>query len=123
VAGEQDFHQDDGQEDRERIVDAGLDLQGGADAGEQACGRQHVAEGGEPGAQSAVEQDQAERHGTYGVGKLHIVELDAAKAGFARQHADQKEDQQQRGAEAQRDQARHDAGQHQHRAEQDRYAD
>ena len=76
-----------------------------------------------PGAQAAVEQDQAERHRADRVGEPHVVELDAADAGFAGQHADQQEDQQQRRAEAQRDQARHDAGQHQHGAEQDGDAD
>ena len=32
LAGEQDLDQHDGEEDRERIVDAGLDLERGADA-------------------------------------------------------------------------------------------
>ena len=53
--------------------------------------RQHVAEGLEPGAQAAVEQDQAERHRAHGVGQLDIVEDDAAGAGFAGQHADHQE--------------------------------
>ena len=88
-----------------------------------AGGREHVAECRKPRAQAAVEQDQAERHGADGIGQPHVVELDAADAGFAGQHADQEEDQQQRRAEAQRDQARHDAGQHQHGAEQDGDAD
>ena len=39
---------------------------------------------------------------------------DAARPRFARQHADDQEDEQQRGAEAQRDQARQNAGEHQH---------
>ena len=83
----------------------------------------HVAEGLEAGAQAAVEQDQAERHRADGVGRLHVVELEAERARLARQHADEQEHQQQRRAEAQRDQARQDAGQHQQRAEQDAEAD
>ena len=84
---------------------------------------QHVAEGLEAGAQAAVEQDQAERHGADGVGHLDVVEDDAAGAGFAGQHADQQEGEQQRRAEPQRDQARQDAEQHQQRAQQQRKTD
>ena len=58
-----------------------------------------------------------------GINEPHILEMDAERPGFARQHADDKEDQQQRPAETQGDQARQDAGQHQKRAEQDQKAD
>ncbi len=177
VAEQQVFDQRDGEEDRDRIVEPGFDLQRGVDArpqpqalgvqqeehgggvgrghhgagqqrlrpahaqrehrsrrgqrgGDHDAGRrqrpgraEHVAEGLEPGAQAAVEQDQAERHRAHRIGHLDVVEDDAAGAGFAGQHADQQEREQQRRAEPQRDQARHDAGQHQQRAQQQREAD
>ena len=71
-------------------------------------------------AQAAVEQDQRQRDRADGVGGRDVVEHDAAGAALARQHADDEEHQQQRRAEAQRDQARQNAGQDQQAAEQDR---
>ena len=169
--------QHDGEEDRERIVDPGLDLERRADARPQpqplgvqqeehrrgvgrgddradqqrlgpaeperkhrrrrgqrgshqhADGRQqarradHVAEGLVAGAQTAVEQDQRQRHRSDGVGEPHVVEPDAERPRLARQHADQQEHQQQRRAEAQRHQARQDAGQDQKRRKQNADAD
>ena len=177
AAGEQYLDQDDGEKDRERIVDAGLDLErcgnarakpqslgvkqeehrrgigrghhstdqqplvpvqlqrpdgdrrgqrhGDQDAGGRQHARrgEHIAERREPRTQPAVEQDQGERHRPDRIGQPHVVELDAADAGFAGQHADQEEHEQQRRAEAQRHQTRHNAGEHQHGAEQDGDAD
>ena len=94
--------------DRDRRRDRRRDQD--PDRRERAGRRQHAAEGGKPGAQTAVEQDQGQRDRADRVGELHVVEADAAGPGFSGQHADQNEDQQQRGAEAQRHQTRQDAG-------------
>ena len=94
-----------------------------ADGRQQARRPDHVAEGLVAGAQPAVEQDQRQRHRSDGVGEPHVVEPDAERPGLARQHADQEEDQQQRRAEAQRHQARQDAGQDQKRRKQNTDAD
>ena len=85
--------------------------------------RQHGADALKPRLQSAVEQDQRQRHRSHQVGGADVVELQLAGAGIAGQHADHQKDQQQGRAEAQRQQARQDAGHHQNRAEQDGYAD
>ena len=87
------------------------------------AGREHAAECLQAGAQAAVEQDQRQRHRADGISHLHVIELDAARPRLPCQHADKEEDEQQRRAEPQRDQARHDAGDHQQRAEQDGKAD
>ncbi len=50
---------------------------------------------------------------------LHVVEMDAAGPGFAGQHTDDDEDQQQGRAETQRDEARQDARHHQQGPKQD----
>ena len=85
--------------------------------------RQHGAERGKARAQSAVEEDQRQRDGADGINEPDILEMDAERPGFARQHADDTEDQQQRPAETQGDKARQDAGQHQKCAEQDQKTD
>ena len=87
------------------------------------AGPEHAAEGRKARAQAAVEQDQRERDRADQVGRAHVVELDAARPGLARQHAEDEEHQQQRRAEAQRDEARQDARQHEQRAEQNAEAD
>ncbi len=80
--------------------------------------RQHGAKGRKARAQTAVEQNERERDRADRVGQGHVIEADATGSGFAGQHADGKEDQQQRGTEPQRHKARQDAGQNQHRSEQ-----
>ena len=171
-ARRQILDQKDGEQDRERIVAAGFDLERSADAGAQAQaagmdqeehrrgigrghdrthqqqlapahveqvlgdrsgqprrdhdadgrqrgrGRQHAAEGRQPGTQAAVEQDQGQRDRADQIGHPHVVELDAARSGLAREHADDQEHQQQRGPETGRNQTGHDAGQDQQRTEQ-----
>ncbi len=79
---------------------------------------ENAAECGQPGTQTAIEQDQGERDGADQIGGPHIVELDAAGTGFAGQHADRQKHQQQRGAKPQRHKARQDARKHQCRAQQ-----
>ena len=169
--------QDDRQQHGERIVAAGFDLEGRADARAQPqpagmdqkeyrCGvgrgddradqqrlgpghaeqkfrhrsrqrrrhqdangrqrdrrRQHAAERGEAGAQAAIEQNERERDRADHIGRVHVVELNAAWTALAREHANDQEHEQQRGSEAHGHQARHDAGQHQERAEQNANAD
>jgi hypothetical protein len=85
--------------------------------------RQHRADALKPGSQATIEQDQRQRHRAHQIGGAHIVEAQLAGAGVAGQHADQQKHQQQRCAEAQRQQARQNAGHHQDRAEQNGYAD
>ena len=80
--------------------------------------RQNIAEGRKACAQSAIEQNKGQRDRADGIGDADVIELDAARSVLASQHANQKEDQQQRRPEAHRDQARQDAGEHQQAAEQ-----
>ncbi len=94
-----------------------------ADGGEPERRRNHAAEGREPGAQAAVEQDQRQRHRTDQIGGVHVVETQSAGSGFAGEHADEQEEQQQGRAEAQREQARQNTGHHQNGAKQDGDAD
>ena len=75
-----------------------------ADGRERAGRGQHAAEGHKTRAQTAVEQDQRQRDRADRESEPHIVEMDSAGPGLAGQHADHNEDQQQRSAEAQRDQ-------------------
>ena len=93
------------------------------DGRERGRRRQHAAKGGKPRAQAAVEQDQRQRDRADHVGRAHVVELDAARPPFAREHPDDQEHEQQRRAEAHRHQARHDAGQDQESAQQNADAD
>ncbi len=172
VADGEKLDQEDGQQDRERIVAAGLDLERRADAraqpqssrmheeehrrgigrgddrahqqrldrvhsqriggdrGGQGRGQQHAdggerdrrpehaAEGRKARAQAAVEQDQRQRDRAHHIGGANVVEHQAARPALASEHADDQEHQQQRCAEAQGDEARHDAGEHQQGAEQ-----
>ena len=67
--------------------------------------RENAADRGIACTQAAIEQDQGERDGPHEIGHAHIVELDAAGAGFAGQHADREEAQQQGGAKPQGNQA------------------
>ena len=85
--------------------------------------REHGSDALKLGPQAAVEQDQRQRHRAHQKGRAHVVEVDLARAGVARQHADHQEHQQQGCAEAQREQARQDSGHHQNGAEQNGYAD
>ena len=85
--------------------------------------RQHRADTLKPGPQAAIEQDQRQRHRPHQIGGADVVEPQLAGTGIAGQHADEQEYQQQRGAEAQREQARQNAGHHQDRAKQNGYAD
>ena len=62
-----------------------------ADGGEHEGRRDHAAERREPRAQTAVEQDQRQRHRTDQIGRVDVVELHAAGTGFAGEHADQRE--------------------------------
>ncbi len=94
-----------------------------ADRRQHHRGRQHRADALKPRAQAAIEQDQRQRHRPHQIGGAHIVEPQLARTGIAGHHADQQEHQQQRRAEAQRQQARQNAGHHQNRAEKDGYAD
>ena len=94
-----------------------------ADGRQRERRRQHAAEAGKARTQAAVEQDQRQRDRADQVGGADIVELEAAGPALAGQHADDQEHQQQRRAEAQRDQTRQDAGEHQQAAEQDGDAD
>jgi hypothetical protein len=94
-----------------------------ADRGQRHRGRQHRANALKPRSQAAVEQDQRQRHRAHQIGGAHVVEPQLARAGIAGQHADEQEHQQQRRAEAQRQQARQNAGHHQNRAEKNGYAD
>ena len=171
---EQDLDQDDGEKDRERIVDAGFDLERGADARpqpqppgvEQEEHRRRVGRGhhgadqqrlgpvdaahdtGDRRGQRRRDQDtQRWRAGlrararcgrsrsrvrsppsnrirasatSHHIGQPHVVELDAAAAGFAGQHAGSGGHQGSNGAPKRNaTRLRHDAGQHQHGAEQD----
>jgi hypothetical protein len=77
----------------------------------------------EPRSQAAIEQDQRQRHRSHQIGGANVVEPQLARAGIAGQHADHEKHQQQRRAEAQRQQARQNAGHHQNRAQKNRYAD
>ena len=94
-----------------------------ADGRKHHRGRQHRADALKPRAQSAVEQDQRQRHRADKIGRPHVVELQLPGTGIAGQDADEQEHQQQRRAEAQREQARQDAGHDKHGAEQNGYAD
>ena len=94
-----------------------------ADRRQHHRGRQHRADALKPRSQAAIEQDQRQRHRSHQIGGAHIVEPQVAGAGIAGQHADHQKHQQQRRAEAQRQQARQNAGHHQHRAEKNGYAD
>ena len=78
-------------------------------------GREHAAKGRKARAQAAVEQDQGERDRADEIGGADVVELEAAGPGFAREHAEDEEYQQQRRAKAQRHQARQNAREHQER--------
>src|SRR6185437_5868423 len=60
---------------------------------------------------------------THEVGGADVVEAELARASIAGDHADHQKHQQQGRAEAQRQQARQDAGHDQNRAEKDGYAD
>ncbi len=90
-----------------------------ADGREHEGRRDDAAEGRKPRAQAAVEQDQRQRHRADQVGRVDVIERDPAGTGFAGEHADQEEHQQQRRTEPQGDEARQDAGQHQQCAEHD----
>src|SRR6266850_265097 len=70
-----------------------------------------------------IEQDQRQRHRADQIGGADVVEPQLPRAGVAGQHADEQEHQQQWRAEAQREQARQNAGHHQSRAEKNGYAD
>ena len=172
IADREEADEEQSEQNRKRIVAAGFDLEGGADAraqaqsagmkqkeyrrgigrghdradqqrlgpahGEQIFGDrrgqrrrqqdpggrerdrrpQHAAEGREPRAQAAVEQDERQCDRADHVGGAHVVELEAARSSLAREHADDEEHEQERRAEAHRHQARHDARQHQEGAEQ-----
>ena len=85
--------------------------------------REHRADALKPRAQAAIEQDQRQRHRSHQIGGAHIVEAQLPRAGIAGQHADEQKHQQQRRAEAQRQQARQNAGHHQCGAEKNGYAD
>ncbi len=93
------------------------------DGRERGRRRQHAAKGGKPRAQAAVEQDQRQRDRADHVGRAHVVELDAARTSFTREHPDDQEHEQQRRSEAHCHQARHDAGQDQESAQQNADAD
>ena len=69
------------------------------------------------------EQDQRTRYRSHQIGGAHVVEPQLAGAGIAGQHADHEKHQEQRRAEAQREQARQDARHHQCCAEKNGYAD
>ena len=97
--------------DRDRRREHGRDQH--PDGRERAGRAEHAAEGGEAGAQAAIEQDQRQRDRADRVDQRHIVEADAAGPGLARQHSHQDEDQQQWCAKAQSHKARQDAGQRQ----------
>ena len=94
-----------------------------ADRGEHHRGRKHGADVLEARAQAAVEQDQRQCDRADEIGAAHVVELQPAGSGIARQHADDEEHQQQGGAEAQREQAREDARHDEHGTQQDRDTD
>jgi hypothetical protein len=85
--------------------------------------RKHRTDVLEARPQAAVEQDQRQRDRTDQIGGPHVVELELAGSGIARQHADHEKHQKQRRAEAQRQQARQDASHHERGAEQDSDAD
>jgi hypothetical protein len=85
--------------------------------------RQHRADALKPRLQPAIEQDQRQCHRSHQIGGADIVESKLAGAGIAGQHADEQKHQQQRRAEAQREQAGENAGHHQHRTEKNGYAD
>jgi len=85
--------------------------------------RQHRADALKPRSQAAIEQDQRQRHRAHQIGGAHVVEPQLARAGIAGQHADHQKHQQQRRAEAQRQQARQDARHDKRGAEKNGYAD
>ena len=85
-------------------------------------GPEHAAKGRKARAQAAVEQDERERHRSNQIGRAHVVKLDP-KAALAGRHAEDEKDEQQRRPEAQRDEARQDAGEYQGCAKQDGKAD
>ncbi|MGX1168116.1 hypothetical protein AB7M16_004382 [Bradyrhizobium sp. USDA 372] len=89
-----------------------------ADGREHERRGEHGADAGKARAQAAVEQDQGERDGADQIGGADVVELELTGAGIAGEHADDQEDEQQRRAEAQRKQAREDAGHDEDGAEQ-----
>ena len=89
-----------------------------ADRGKHNGRPQHIPEAGEARPQAPVEQNERQRDRTDGIGRGDIVELESARSALAGHHADQQEYQEQRSAEAQRDQARQDAGKNQQAAEQ-----
>ena len=89
-----------------------------ADGREHHGGREHGADAGKARLQAAVEQDQGQRHRADQIGRADVVELELAGTRITRQHADREEDQQQRRAEAQREQARQDTGHDEDGAEQ-----
>ena len=94
-----------------------------AESGEHDRRRQHRPDGLKSRPQPAVEQDQRQRNRADQIGGSDVVELQAAGAGVAGNHAYHEEHQQQRRTEAQRQQARHDSCHHQARAEKNGYAD
>ena len=91
-----------------------------AEGREQERGDEHAAEGREPGPEPAVEEDHRKRPRSHEIGHAVVVEADAARPVLAGEHADDEEDQEQRGAEARGDQAGEDADQNQRGADEDR---
>ena len=94
-----------------------------ADGGEHDRRRKHGADMLKARAQAAVEQDQGERDRADQIGRAHVVELQPAGSGIARQHADDEEHQQQRRAEPQRQQTGEDAGHDERGTQQNRDTD
>ncbi len=94
-----------------------------ADRRQHHRGSQHRADALKPRSQTAIEQDQRQRHRAHQIGGADVVEPQLPRAGVAGDHADEQEHQQQRRAEPQRQQARQNAGHYQNRAEKNGYAD
>jgi len=94
-----------------------------AEGGQNSGGRQHGADALETCFQSAIEQDQRQRHRADQIRCPHVVEAEAARPAFAGGHTDEQEDQQQGRTEAQREQAGENACHHENRTEQNGNAD
>ena len=71
------------------------------------------------GAQAAIEQDDRQRHAADHVGGEVVVEIDAARAILAEEHAEREERQQQRRPDPRRDQTDEDAEEQEERPQQD----
>ena len=67
--------------------------------------------------EAGIEQDEGERDGADEIGGAGIVEDDAADAVLAGEQPDEKEDEEQRGAEAEADEAGEDRRDHQRRTD------